>query len=146
MFPIVVPPLRERREDIPQLVWEFVKQFSERMGKPVNSIPKSSMEALERYSWPGNVRELRNVIERAMILCRGGTLQITLPVPTAPQADAQDLTLDELQRSHILRILERTAFRIRGPGGAAELLGIKPTTLEARILRLNIARAPRASD
>ncbi len=142
VFPIIVPPLRERRQDIPQLVWGFVKEFSERMGKPVTSIPKSTIEALQRHSWPGNVRELRNVIERAMILSRGEILQIALPEISAAAAAEGDLTLDDLQRRHIMQILEQTNFRIRGAGGAAALLGVKPTTLESRMAKLGIARTP----
>ena len=144
VFPIVVPPLRDRREDVPQLVWAFVKEFSERMGKQITSISKGSMEAMQRYSWPGNVRELRNVVERAMILCRSEKLVIDLPEPSAPGTE-EGVTLDEIQRRHILHILAQTGSRIRGSGGAAELLGIKPTTLESRMLRLGISREPSVS-
>jgi transcriptional regulator with GAF, ATPase, and Fis domain len=140
VFPIVVPPLRERRADIPQLVWAFVQEFSERMGKPISSIPKSTMEALQSYFWPGNVRELRNVIERAMILAHSDRLTIDLPDQTPSRTDVDDVSLDGIQRRHILQILEQTGFRIRGTSGAAELLGVKPTTLESRMSRLGITR------
>ena len=140
VFPIVVPPLRERREDIPQLVWAFVNEFCGRIGKSVTAIPKKTMQALEEHPWPGNVRELRNVIERAMILCQGSTLHVTLPEPNFPEQTDGEATLDDVQRRRILQVLEQTNYRIRGPRGAAELLGLKPTTLESRMAKLGINR------
>jgi transcriptional regulator with GAF, ATPase, and Fis domain len=141
VFPVEVPPLRERGEDIPLLTWTFVKEFSNSMGKPVDAIAEDSMAALLAYSWPGNIRELRNVIERAMILTRGPTLQIKLGHPTLrPQAANATGTLEEAEREHILRALERCAWRIRGPNAAAELLGVKPTTLESRIKKLGLVQ------
>ncbi len=139
VFPIAVPPLRERREDIPLLVWTFAKQFGEALGKPVERIPQETMDALRRYPWPGNIRELRNVIERAIILSDGSTLRVPLaPVPD-PIGDAPT-TLQEAERKHILAALQKTGWRIRGAEGAAQLLGIKPTTLESRIKKLGIRR------
>jgi transcriptional regulator with GAF, ATPase, and Fis domain len=141
VFPVVVPPLRERCEDIPLLAWEFVKEFSESMGKPIEHIADDSMKALQAYQWPGNVRELRNVIERAMILARGPTLHVSparAPAPALGKASVG--TLEASERALILRALEHTGWRVRGPGGAAQLLGIKPTTLDSRIKKLGIQR------
>jgi transcriptional regulator with GAF, ATPase, and Fis domain len=139
VFPIRVPPLRERREDIPALVWTFVQEFAERMGKSIDRIPKRTMVALEQYPWPGNVRELRNVIERAMILVKNETLHV--PIPACDETtSATDLTLAEMEASYIRRIMERTGWRVRGRGGAAEILGLKPTTLESRMGKLGIRR------
>ncbi len=140
VFPITVPPLRERREDIPALVWTFVREFSEKMGKRIESIPKRTIEALCDHAWPGNVRGLRNTIERAMILSTDATLKVEL-AGTEPGSEALP-PLDDAQRSRITRTLETTGWRIRGKGGAAEQLGLKPTTLEYRIKKLGIRRPP----
>jgi formate hydrogenlyase transcriptional activator len=137
VFPVVVPPLRERVEDIPALAWTFVDEFNRSFGKSIESISEESLRELQRYHWPGNVRELRNVIERAIILATGPRLEVELPhdrpSPTA-------MTLTELQTSHIRAVLASTNWRIRGSGGAAECLGLKPTTLESLMSRLGIAR------
>ncbi len=143
VFPIRLPPLRERREDIPLLVWAFVKEFARTMGKNIESIPRTTLETLKHYDWPGNIRELRNVIERAMIVCHGPTLRVELPAPPGKSANGEpptDLTLDECQRRHILAVLQKTGWRVSGPHGAAELLGLKPTTLESRMAKLGIVR------
>ena len=142
VFPIEVPPLRERREDIPMLAWAFVREFSEAMAKPIGTIDADSMSALQEYSWPGNVRELRNVIERAMILARGTTLKVALaPASTrAPAVKPDSGTHSGAERTHLLRVLERCGWRIRGPGGAAAALDMKPTTLESRMKKLGLAR------
>ncbi len=143
VFPIRLPPLRERREDIPLLVWAFVKEFGRTMGKNIESIPRATLETLKHYDWPGNIRELRNVIERAMIVSHGPTLRVELPAPSGKSANgepATDLTLDECQRRHILAVLQKTGWRVSGPHGAAELLGLKPTTLESRMAKLGIVR------
>lgn len=140
VFPIEVPPLRDRREDIPLLSWTFVKEFSNSMGKPIDEIADESMAALMAYHWPGNIRELRNVIERAMILSRSRTLGIRLghtslrPVPVMVTAGS----LDEAERAIILQAVEQCNWRIRGTSGAAALLDIKPTTLESRIKKLGL--------
>jgi len=142
VFPIEVPPLRERREDIPLLLWTFVKEFSNSMGKQIEKVASESMAVLMAYSWPGNIRELRNVIERAMILAHGPVLQIKLghrPLQNDP-GTRSDGTLEEAERGHIVRALERCNGRIRGAGGAAEQLGIKPTTLESRMKKLGIVQ------
>jgi len=142
VFPIEVPPLRERREDIPMLAWAFLREFSEAMAKPVEAIDADSMAALQQCLWPGNVRELRNVIERAMILARGPTLQVLLGPSSigAPAANRTRATPDAAERAHLLRVLERCGWRIRGPGGAAAVLDIKPTTLESRLRKLGLER------
>ncbi|MBR1086288.1 sigma 54-interacting transcriptional regulator [Bradyrhizobium manausense] len=143
VFPIELPPLRERREDIPLLSWTFVKEFSNSMGKQIEKISPDSMSALTAYSWPGNIRELRNVVERAMILAHGPVLHVKLahkPLQLDP-AKATDGTLDQAERAHIVRALDRCGWRIRGIGGAAEQLGIKPTTLESRMKKLGIVQA-----
>ena len=138
VFPVVVPPLRERVEDIPALAWTFVDEFARSFGKSIESISEESLRTLRRYRWPGNVRELRNVIERAVILASGPQLEVAVPQDrrTSPIA----MTLTELQTSHIRAVLASTNWRIRGSGGAAERLGLKPTTLESRMSRLGIAR------
>jgi DNA-binding NtrC family response regulator/signal transduction histidine kinase len=143
VFPIRLPPLRERREDIPALVWAFVKELAPAMGKAVESVPRATLEALQQYDWPGNIRELRNVIERALIVCPGPVLRVELPPPASPAAGepAEGLTLDAAQRRHILAVLEKTGWRVSGPHGAAALLGLKPTTLESRMAKLGIRRS-----
>jgi len=139
VFPIAVPPLRERGEDIPLLVWTFAKQFGHAIGKPVERIPQETMDTLRHYPWPGNIRELRNVIERAVILSEGSTLQVPLGSTVLPGA-AGPPTLAATERTQILAALEQTGWRIRGPAGAAALLGLKPTTLESRIKKLGLQR------
>ena len=118
MFPIVVPPLRERAEDIPLLVWTFLEEFSTRMGKKITQVPRKTMEALQRHPWPGNVRELRNVIEHGAIITTGDTLRVPMLDEATPVA-APPQTLAEAEREHILRALERTGWHIKGPKGAA---------------------------
>ena len=140
VFPITVPPLRERREDIPLLIWAFVHEFSEKMGKRIETIPRATIEALSANPWPGNVRALRNAVERAMILSTGTTLNVDL---ADTNCGAKTLTgCDDAERARIIRSLDAAGWRIRGKGGAAELLGLKPTTLEYRIKRLGIKRRP----
>jgi transcriptional regulator with GAF, ATPase, and Fis domain len=138
VFPIRLPPLRERREDIPLLVWAFVKELAPAMGKTIESISRVALEALQRYDWPGNVRELRNVIERALIICTGPVLHAE--VPQATGSTAEDLTLAAVERRHIRSVLEQTGWRVSGRHGAAEILGLKPTTLESRMAKLGIKR------
>ena len=139
VFPIVVPPLRERAEDIPGLVWAFIDEFSTLFGKRVESVSKDSLRDLQGYSWPGNVRELRNVIERAVILATSPHLVVQAPKPSV-RAAATAQTLEALEIRHIRSVLESTNWRVRGRGGAAERLGLKPTTLESRMARLGITR------
>ena len=139
VFQIIVPPLRERREDILPLVWSFVQEFSKRMGKRIESIPQKGVEALQSYPWPGNVRELRNVTERAMIITTGPMLYFDIPKIAQSTAD-QSGTLEESEKRHIIEVLNSTGWRVSGKGGAAEILGINPKTLESRMQRLGIQR------
>jgi transcriptional regulator with GAF, ATPase, and Fis domain len=139
VFPVLVPPLREHPEDIPPLVWHFLRELGERMGKRVDTIPKRSMEAMTAYPWPGNVRELMNVVERAMILEKGSVLHVELGGPAA-STDPATTNLTEIERNHMLKVLAMTGWRIRGKDGAAELLGLKPTTLHSRMKKLGIKR------
>jgi len=141
VFPIYVPPLRDRREDIPSLVWTFIKGFERRMGKSFDTISQRSMELLQSYPWPGNVRELKNLIERMMILCEGEILHIELPGLGAGANVFEGLTLEAMERKHILSVLEQTDWRVSGQKGAAEILGLKPTTLNSRMKKLGITRS-----
>jgi transcriptional regulator with GAF, ATPase, and Fis domain len=141
VFPVRLPPLRERPEDVPLLVWSMVHEFGRAMNKAVETIRREDMERLQRYDWPGNVRELRNVVERAMILCTGPLLRIAPPPGTTRSEERGDgtvLALDEAQRRHILKALRTAAGRVRGSGGAAELLGVNASTLRSRMKRLGI--------
>jgi formate hydrogenlyase transcriptional activator len=143
VFPIRLPPLRERPEDIPLLVWAFVKELRRTMGKTIEFISHATMEALKRHPWPGNIRELRNVIERALIVARDSTLRVELPsLPSGsiPSVPTESLSLDEVQRRHILAVLQKTRWRISGKNGAAAVLGLKPSTLESRMAKLDIRR------
>ncbi len=161
VFPVEAPPLRERREDIPLLVWHFVAQKQRRLGKSITSIPCETMDELTRYNWPGNVRELENVVERAMILARGTALVLAEslgqaarepPVESAVRqlddrpaaagpAERNGLqSMDEVERAHLVSVLENCNWRIKGAGNAAALLGLAPNTLRARMRRLGILR------
>jgi transcriptional regulator with GAF, ATPase, and Fis domain len=147
VFPIRVPPLRERAEDIPLLVWTFVEEFSSRMGKKITQVPRRTMEALQRQAWPGNVRELRNVIEHAAILATGDTLRVPLVEAAGATAASAQPTLADSERELILRALERTRWRVKGPKGAAAALGLNPSTLYSRMKKLGIRpRADAAED
>ncbi len=139
VFPIHLPPLRERAEDIPLLVQSFVHEFAGRLGRKIRTVPRRTMEALQRYPWPGNIRELRNVLERAVIVSAGDTLQMDLPA-VAPGQVPSVSTLAEAEADHIRAALERTGGRIKGPGGAAELLGMNPSTLYSRMKKLGLLR------
>lgn len=141
VFPIEVPPLRERREDIPMLVWSFVDQLAAEFGKKVESISDKSMEALTSYAWPGNVRELRNIIERSMIVSNSPKLNIEIPKSNSPILFSAMPTLRDLEIQHIRKVLEGASWKIRGKRGAAEILGMKPTTLETRMAKLGIRRS-----
>jgi transcriptional regulator with GAF, ATPase, and Fis domain len=145
VFPIVIPPLRERPEDIPLLVWSFVKMFQERMGKEIEAISKKTMEALQSYSWPGNARELKNIIEHAMILSNDKTLAVRLPQPGSLETDPNQ-TLQDMERRHMVAVLEKANWRLSGKGGAAEVLGLKRTTLRAKMKKLGIKRSSKTQD
>ena len=149
MFPIVVPPLSERTEDIPLLVRYFAQKYARRMNKNIETIPTETMEALERWRWPGNVRELENLIERAVILSQGPVLRVPLtelkPVgESAIPSLATIATLEAAEREHILRALRETHGVVGGPRGAAILLGMKRTTLQSRMRKLGISNLPLA--
>ncbi len=148
VFPLLLPALRERREDIPALVTHFVKLFSRRMCKQVDSIPPETMAAFQWYSWPGNIRELQNLVERAVILSRDGVLRYPLQkrrtacnvLTLRPQALPSSMTLEDSDRALVLETLERVAWVVGGPRGAAAKLGLKRTTLLAKMRRLGISR------
>jgi len=145
VFPIPIPPLRERREDIPALAWAIARELGEKMGRRVDAIPGEVIERLRRHPWPGNVRELRNLVERALILGSGPTLDIPLPSDASAGAEPAaplPLTLEEAERRHILSALEAAQWRIRGEGGAAEQLGVHEATLRSRMKKLGISRPP----
>lgn len=141
IFPIHLPPLRERPQDIPLLVWAFVRHFAKRMNKPIERIPRTAMQALQQYSWPGNVRELRNVIEHALIISQGNALTLPLFDIEAPTVSfSSELSLDDVMKQHILAVLERTGWRVSGKQGAADILKVKATTLDAKMKKLGITR------
>jgi PAS domain S-box-containing protein len=139
VFPIYIPPLRKRPEDIPQLVWSIVKELGATMGKRIEDIKKTDMDALQHYHWPGNVRELRNVLEQAMIVSTGKTLNVHVP-KLSPERHVRNLKLEDAEREHILSVLEKTRWRVSGKNGAAEMLGLKEGTLRARMKKLGIKR------
>jgi transcriptional regulator with GAF, ATPase, and Fis domain len=139
VYPIQVPPLRARVSDIPLLVWRFVQEFNKKMGKSIDAISSQTMERLKQYPWPGNVRELRNLIERAMIVSIGRSLTIDLPAEATGPSPVP-VTLEEVERKHIRDVLERVHWRISGKQGAAEILGLRPTTLHSRMKKLGIPR------
>ena len=143
VFPISVPPLRERTDDIPKLARYFTQKYSRLMNKRVENIPSDAMEALVRYAWPGNIRELENLIERAVILSRGATLEIPLAEIRAVPDAALPVTLEEAERDHIRRVLEKSKWVIGGPNGAAAWLGMKRTTLQSKMKKLGISRQSR---
>jgi len=147
VFPIAVPPLRERRDDIPALVTHAVEKFSRRMGKRIDVVPMETMSALIAYDWPGNIRELQNLIERAVILANDGVLPNSLPPPSTPVVSApatvSATTLKDSERTLILNTLELVRWKIGGPQGAAAKLGLHRTTLINRMKRLGISRPGR---
>jgi len=144
VFPIRNPALRERPEDISELVRYFVLKYAAKLGKRIESVPKELLDRLAAYNWPGNVRELANVIERSVILSRGTTLELEgfMPAPVIQSSSGPPAarTLEELERLHIVEALDQTGWRVSGPKGAAVLLGLKPTTLEARMKKLGVRR------
>ncbi|MFT5730481.1 MAG: formate hydrogenlyase transcriptional activator [Desulforhopalus sp.] len=139
VFPILIPPLRDRSEDIPILVRSFVRKFQKRMGKQIERIPHKVIQALKSYSWPGNVRELRNMIERGMILSNDKTLLVQLPKKLTSKTEATD-SLDDIMRREILVTLKKTHWRIGGRDGTAEILGLKRSTLYSKMKKLGIHR------
>jgi formate hydrogenlyase transcriptional activator len=140
VFPITVPPLRDRREDIPPLVWHFVEELSHRMGRSIETIHSSTMDAFKRYPWPGNIRELRNLIERFLITSTNSVFRAELPAVDTDGSQCRPQTYEEVERNHILHTMEIVGWRVRGEDGAARVLGLKPTTLESRMQKLGIVR------
>jgi transcriptional regulator with GAF, ATPase, and Fis domain len=143
VFPVVLPPLRERPEDIPTLASYFVQKYAPRMNKRIQTIPTETIEALTRWRWPGNIRELENFIERAVILSRGPILHAPLGELKAPKEElkmTRDTSLEAAEREHILRVLREAGGVIGGPHGAAARLGVKRTTLNGMMRRLRISR------
>jgi PAS domain S-box-containing protein len=142
VFPIQLPALRDRKQDIPLLVAYFVNKYAAQMGKKVESVPASAMEMLKNYPWPGNIRELEHVIERAIILCQGSELELSdwKPKSGASNGHGTVATLEEMERAHIIHVLDQTSWRVSGEKGAAKILGLNPTTLEARMKKLGIQR------
>jgi formate hydrogenlyase transcriptional activator len=142
VFPIAVPPLRERPEDVDALVHHFVDRFARQMNRPIEVIPAATLDALRRYPWPGNVRELENLIQRAVILSPGVELRIpptALEAPPSRIASEDSHTLEGLERAHIMRVLEEANWIMSGSRGAAARLGLKRTTLQSRLKRLGLA-------
>ena len=140
VYPITVVPLRERKSDIPLLTRHFTKQFNQKLGKRITRIPASVMKKLENYSWPGNIRELQNVIERAVILSPGDTLEIENLYGAALESTEDWLPLVDYERQYIIRVLEKTLWRVEGPKGAARILQINPDTLRSRMRKLGIKK------
>ena len=141
VFPITVPPLRQRKEDIPLMVQVFIERYARKLGKQITSIQKETMKALQDYPWPGNVRELESIIERAVILCPGPVLQLAEKLEISSHPFSSVLrTLDETERNQILKILSETRWCIEGKNGAAMILGLHPSTLRARMHKLGIVR------
>jgi transcriptional regulator with GAF, ATPase, and Fis domain len=142
VFPIAIPPLRERREDIPRLTRHFVMLYASKMGKSIDAISEQALGRLTAYDWPGNVRELQNVVERAVILSPKRRLELddAFGVPAAGPRTSSARTLLELEREHIRSVLESVGWRVGGERGAGQILGLKRTTLEARMKKLGISR------
>ena len=144
MFPLNVPPLRERREDIALLTRYFVQKHAQRMGRKVDRIPTQALEALTNYDWPGNIRELQNVVERSVILSNGPELHVAMPEFSGKAATAAhgrgSNVLEGVERARILQALKEANGQVGGPSGAAARLGLKRTTLQSRMRKLNIAR------
>jgi len=144
VFPIVSPPLRNRKEDIPLLIKHFVKKYEGKMGKEIKNIPDKVVDALMQYDWPGNIRELENLIERALILTNTSTLEYGDWIPaaknTASNGKASLQKMDDVEKEHIISVLNSTNWKVSGEKGAAKILGLNATTLEARMKKLGIER------
>ena len=140
VFPINIPPLRQRLEDIPMLVAHFVRRYAERMAKRIETITSDAMEALVRYPWPGNIRELQNIIERAVILTKGDVLHLSA-LPSSPAVSTEPVTLEEAERDHILNALRESNWVVGGATGAAARLGVKRTTLISKMRKRGLSRA-----
>jgi transcriptional regulator with GAF, ATPase, and Fis domain len=144
VFPITLPPLRERREDIPLLAWAFIARRQKSLGREIDRIPRRTMDALLAYPWPGNVRELENLLERALILSPGKTLVLEDALKTPSSHPLRESPrMDDVARDHIVEVLERCRWKVSGPGGAGEILGVHPNTLRSRMKKLGIGRPGR---
>ena len=146
VFPIKIPPLRQRREDIPLLVWHFITKKRARLGKTIDTVPKNVLDTLVQYEWPGNVRELKAQIERSMILSSGPTLLLSESFAKPSESrrgGVPSSSLDEMDRTHIVGVLEDCGWRVKGANNAADRLGLKPSTLRYRMSKLGIERPPR---
>jgi len=141
VFPITVPPLRQRKEDISLLVEHFARKCGKELGKKITSVSPRTMKSLESHSWPGNVRELANVIERAAIHTKGPILHLVDDFEHVLEEPSTSMkSLEDMEREHIIRILDNSGWRIEGPYGAAKILGLNPSTLRARLAKLGIQR------
>ena len=144
VFPITIPPLRQRKEDIPLLVDYFVAKFNKKTGKKIETVSKDTLLALQEYDWPGNVRELESIIERGVITSQGAGLQILDRFENAPKAGEREVqdckALVDIEREHIIKALEKTGWRIEGNKGAAAMLGLNPSTLRGRMRKDGIRR------
>ena len=146
VYPITIPPLRKRQEDIPELMEYFVQQFQEKYDKHITGVSKQTYTVLSSYAWPGNIRELQNIVERAVISTKGDTLKISeigegsavSTIPKEVPLDSSSIRLSDVERAHIIKVLEQCNWRIHGKHGAAELLDINPSTLRSRIKKLEI--------
>jgi transcriptional regulator with GAF, ATPase, and Fis domain len=147
VFPITVPPLRQRKDDIPLMVDVFMERYSRKLGKRITSIRKGTLKRLQDYPWPGNVRELESIIERAVIMCPGPVLQLAdkLEISSPPLVSAVR-TLEAMERNQILKILSETQWHIEGKDGAAAILGLHPSTLRARMHKIGIVRPEKEPD
>jgi formate hydrogenlyase transcriptional activator len=146
VFPITVPPLRQRRDDIPALARAFVERTCQRMGRPPLELPRSVVQALQVRDWPGNVRELQNVIEQAVLVSEGPHLRLGEQLKlegVLASPDASLKSLEEVERGHIVEVLESTDWKLEGRDGAAAVLGLKPSTLRSRMQKLDLRRRPR---
>lgn len=140
VFPVNVPPLRERMEDLPLLVSAFVDEFASRMSKQISRVPRKVVEILQQHSWPGNIRELRNVIERGVILSSGDALDVSNLIDASQNTNAPATSLADAEREHILKTLGEANWRVKGPYGAAKRLQMNPSTLYSRMAKLGINR------
>jgi transcriptional regulator with GAF, ATPase, and Fis domain len=151
VFPITLPALRERREDLPALVHHICDRLGRHLGKPIERLTTGTLQALERYEWPGNIRELENVLQQAMILSRDGVLDLSGFVGEPLDVDAQEQFRDvsrslvDVERDHINGVLKNVGWRIEGMAGAAHVLGLRPSTLRTRMRKLNIQRPGRVA-
>ena len=140
IFPITMPPLRERRQDIPLLVNYFIRKISKRLGKSIDLVPVNVMQALQDYHWPGNIRELENVLERAVINSSGSKLHLVDELKKPHKATGANRSLADVEREYIRQVLEQTHWKVSGKNSAAEILGLDRSTLRARIRKLEIKK------